>query len=777
MRLAIAVQRRSTLSTAIARRHTSDNTKDLEFLSNLLQTLYSGVLHGHFSQEECQLQARAARLYSRLDDLSTDGERPNNALEARTLRLVGRLNTAMLDQDDERVSALWPEFEQIFADAQGLGEYDPGSLIRIVEGAGSFAGNDPAYNSLVEKMAAFVSDRTSEAQGALVLLNRAKQLDFDDRFDMIRWLGRAVRRLAKREYAPHLIETAQHLALAYRSAGLLWAARATCVFATASIVIEGEEDSDIDVGIVPTLVILGWITLELRHIPDFCNVVRLLHGCLNRLPLDDTSKDRLTRRLQEFDLVLGSTLLNCTAEELGELEGLPDILDALGLFMARTALLYALGYADELRADGSIPPEETDEGAAEMFGRLASQPAADEIRGPLVLNAEGPQSLQTIVAGAQINLVFDGSVVSTLVAEAGMAAIEACFATAFELEIVPHTERFDIQIIEDEETDAPRFVVDQPNSRATLHWPKNRMPTDYDASPSTTRTLTEMAVTTMGATCIALGGKETAKRLVDEDAVFERISVMAVTGNSYHRIFSQYVSRLADFPIQRRYTTRRERPTISRTSTEDGEPGSDEDDQPVRVVEKRTEIRNHREVELRSIINSTLWNKARWKGVLYASYGADLPPVMGLIFGGDADAAKAIFSGWRDRFGEKDRDNGIHIAIVQNVCSDHPAHYNVLVTSKPEPEAPLRPGGVMLLARMHRMEPETDENLRRFLPDYKRFGAYILMPTLWNGGNPKLMPELAIMKYGLVVRSASDIQPSEIEYLALGPDAEARTGT
>jgi hypothetical protein len=40
---------------------------------------------------------------------------------------------------------------------------------------------------------------------------------------------------------------AQRLTLAYRSAGLPWAARASCICALASIVIEGEEDGELPV--------------------------------------------------------------------------------------------------------------------------------------------------------------------------------------------------------------------------------------------------------------------------------------------------------------------------------------------------------------------------------------------------------------------------------------------------------------------------------------------------------------------------------------------------
>ena len=96
------------------------------------------------------------------------------------------------------------------------------------------------------------------------------------------------------------------LSLAYRSAGLLWAARASCIFAIASIFIEAEEDSDLPASVVPTLMLLGWITVELRHLPDAFEAIRLVRGCVARLPLDDASKERAAKRLQEFDLVLGS---------------------------------------------------------------------------------------------------------------------------------------------------------------------------------------------------------------------------------------------------------------------------------------------------------------------------------------------------------------------------------------------------------------------------------------------------------------------------------------
>ncbi len=54
-----------------------------------------------------------------------------------------------------------------------------------------------------------------------MLLKRAQKLDFNNHFEMIRLLGKAARRLTKKEYAEKLIEALQLLSLAYRSAGLL----------------------------------------------------------------------------------------------------------------------------------------------------------------------------------------------------------------------------------------------------------------------------------------------------------------------------------------------------------------------------------------------------------------------------------------------------------------------------------------------------------------------------------------------------------------------------
>ena len=261
----------------------SDHAIDLEFLSNLLQVLYNAVIHGHFTRDQCHLDARAGRLKARLEAVAANKDRPNNALWARTLMLVGRLNTSMLAGERDELPPIWAEFSRILKQARGLGEFEATRLVNLIEVVGDAAGNDSAYTALIEEVADFVSERTGEAESALVLLKRAKKLDFDNHFEMIRLLGKAARQLTKKEYAETLTEALQRLGLAYRSAGLHWAARATFIFAAASIAIEAEADSQIDVAIVPTIEFMGWTALVLRHLPDFLEAVQLL-SCKPRIP-------------------------------------------------------------------------------------------------------------------------------------------------------------------------------------------------------------------------------------------------------------------------------------------------------------------------------------------------------------------------------------------------------------------------------------------------------------------------------------------------------------
>lgn len=752
----------------------NDHIPNLEFVSNLLQMLVNSVLHGTWTAEECRLAERVERLNCRLDVLALDENRPNNALEAKTLRLMGSVNQALLTKDQSAVTAIWPEFSEVIAKAEGLGEFDAVRLEHLLEAFAPLAGNDLAFTRLVEEFADFITTRKGEAEGARVLVRRVAAMDLDQHFEMIRLLGKAARRLIKKEYADDLIEALQHLSIAYRHGGLLWASRATTIFAMASIAIEGEKESTVDPAIVPMAAQLAWITLQLRHIPDFLHCIQFLNGCLASLPLDEKSKSKLQAQLQTLDSALASNLLNSSTAELNLLSELPDIFPAMGMTSSFIATMYTLGYEDRLKADGWLPEGEDSKEISQFLSILASQPVSDDIRGPLLLNSGERGRLEAFVMGVTVEVIYGMTDTAVLLAEAIVASIEACFATAFELDVHPHTERFTISIVEDADALKPSLDLNAERFSGTVIWPVGRSPGAHGRGGQTNSLLIEVAVLTMAATCMSKDMSGTIEKLLESEALGDRVAMISVLGNSYNRFFSRPVSRLADWAdlIKDTYPVRDDRPRVTKIVLPPGKEEADDLEPQFAETANRPVLNNHRDVSVASVIDVHLWDRAKWGGTVYARLDPMMPPVMALMFKDDG-AARGIFERWRERFGAVDREDEIHISIIKNVSVEHPLHYTILVTSSRDRALAKKPGGTMIMARFHRMKATTDVNLRRFIADFEHMGVYLLAPAVMDHGEPRVIKELAILKRNITVKPADQVGPADVERMAMSKTADA----
>jgi len=749
----------------------TDHAKNIELLCNLAQLLFNSVIHRHLTADETKLAERIARLSDRLKSMAADDERPNNALEARTSQLVIEVNQSALSKDPQRLSLLWPQFSDVIKQARGLGEFSADRLTKMIEAFGNIAGKDPGYAKLVDDVAAFVSERTGEAQGALVLLKRAQKLDFEDNFEMIRLLGKAARQLTKKEYADSLIEALQLLTLAYRSAGLLWAARASCIFAMASMFIEAEEGNDLPASIVPTVMMLAWVAVELRHLPDALEAIRLVRGCAAGLPLDDVSKERVAKRLAEFDLILASQILNFTTEELRRVVKLPDVLGGLGLLQSRNSLLYTLGHEAVLREEESIPQEEAPERVAELFDLLASQPVSSNPYGPVIFNEAEQQCFVSRVQGVRVAVHHPCSDVSVLAAEAVIGSIEALFATAIELGAAAHTESFTVSIQESSEILVPDFTVDAEEMTATVRWPVGLIPATYERQDDVQKMLIGLASSIFAATCYVEDLRKTIEHLFENEAVLDRIGMIVVVGNSRQRIFKRGMSRLSDWTqlATSEFTLELSRPVITRRALDSEDDGDGSSAERGRSAPFPTS--DHRDLGVRSVIDVHLWNRAGWTGTAFAHWGGSYPPAVALMFTNE-DAARKIFAHWRERLGQVDSQDEIYVAIVRGISIESPAHYRVLITSR-LPSEDQRPTGktIMMASRIQTMHAESDVNLNRFLSIYDQARAYLLLPAILNGGaEPELLPELAILKRELSVKNASAVNENDIEAMALGPE-------
>lgn len=730
-----------------------EHVKNIEFLSNLAQLLFNSVLHDHLNLDDSRLIDRVGRLRVRLEAIATDKERPNASLEAETALALVDMNMAIVFGERERLSELWPRFSNILKQAKPLGEFEAERLVTLIEIAGNVAGADPIYAALIEDLATFVSERRSEAEGARILVKRAEQLDLDNHFEIIRLLGKAARQLSKKEYADELINALPLLALAYRSAGLFWAARATCLMAAATIVIESEEENEIRPTILPLMEIWAWISLQLRHVPDLLCSMQFLAMSLSNLPLTDESKKLLSTRYQELDLAFASNILNFSDDEVQQIESLPDVLEQLGLTHSRSALLYALGYEDHLRDDGTIPADETKEGAAELFSALASQPVSTGMRGPLIVNRSHGQTFETSVLGLTLITNTTGSECSVLVAEAVLGGMEALLATAITLNILPHTEAFSLDIVESDDVAEPQLHIDLERMGSTLSWPTGKIPTDFDFRPIAFRSLMEVTGTLVDATCYSPDMQMLLKQLYEDEMVTDRMMVIAVASDSYSRALGRRVSRL---PVGGKAYPLRARPILAVKPLAQNE----------QQIHEKESDGDHRAMRVRSVIDVHLWDRAHWRGAAYFSYGRQVPPVLALMFE-DRGAAEKIFGRWRERFGAVDKDESIHLAIIRGTSKTDAPEYRILVTSSLPGKEARGMGPTAFLGRHMTITPVTSENLDRFLAMQMKAAAYLLVPAIYSGDEAEPLMNLSILKRQLVVRNAADVGPNDIEAIAL----------
>lgn len=66
-------------------------------------------------------------------------------------------------------------------------------------------------------------------------------------------------------------------------------------------------------------------------------------------------------------------------------------------------------------------------------------------------------------------------------------------------------------------------------------------------------------------------------------------------------------------------------------------------------------------------------------------------------------------------------------------------------------------------------EATSDRNLDTFLAMYRQFGAYYLIPAIWNDGmdEPRFLTNLPVLKRALNVYEAVDLTDQHIELMAV----------
>ena len=190
---------------------------------------------------------------------------------------------------------------EVIDQAHGLGEFPAELIDQVTEAMQPFAPTSEAFDGLVLKLAEFMGERAKEGKAGKILFRRGEQrLEAEEPVEAIRWLGKASLFFMKDEYAEEQFETFYCLSIAYRGAGLMWAARATSLSALVRIVALSDGSDGPRPELVPAASLFALISIQLGRFVDALNVILWLNSLYEVLPLSDEGREGLRNKLLEL---------------------------------------------------------------------------------------------------------------------------------------------------------------------------------------------------------------------------------------------------------------------------------------------------------------------------------------------------------------------------------------------------------------------------------------------------------------------------------------------
>lgn len=174
------------------------------------------------------------------------------------------------------------------------------------------------------------------------------------------------------------------------------------------------------------------------------------------------------------------------------------------------------------------------------------------------------------------------------------------------------------------------------------------------------------------------------------------------------------------------------------------------------------------------VIDTELWNKARWQGVAVLSDGKSAP-YLGLLFE-DKKAAIKIFEQWNRDFGHKDIYEEIRISIIEGDIPEEKHGYTVHITTNQENLASkckqinvqIDETIFAVVSRYRRIEITKDNrNMEVFREEFERYLSYKIIPVYMHEMVLEILLDYEIEKTEIYFRKVEDISNDDVDAVCI----------
>jgi tetratricopeptide (TPR) repeat protein len=752
------------------------NAELVSKLTNLWSVLRMAVLAGALDEAQANIPERRGKLLKMLADIAADKARPNSAMHARSLQLLVEMINRRHERPAEPMDDIWVALREVVTDADGYGTFPFEELADSLTELGDFIKDSDEFDELFSVIAEVQAQRRGEGEAATMLVTRGHQkLKQDEPYEAIRWFGKAIDRLVKKEFERELMLALGGLAMAYDKAGLWWAAR-VCALSVISHQITAGTMVDGSLGAISPAMLHGLMRMELSlGRVGYAMLTHQLELIVhNARGMSDEAADQ---RRHGNAMLMSALLIRTPFKQRGDLTRLPDILDEYALFESRTPTLFLLGRLEQLREEGSIPLGGGDDEVHILMQALWDVGPKHDILATPKLTLDDMCELSARILGIKLTFETDADMQAIQIAETILGVIESFLATSLGARALPNLDRLTVRVAADAgHIGAPtiRFESTLGTSVGVITYSPGFVgETQEDVQAF--RDFCHQALALIIGRMMGFSDPERwLEKLAVEERVFDRALIFCNVPLMTRNVFG------GDVPVPLAlaekeptlYPDQRTQPWVPTGDAQPADPGFFGEGEPPPGAFDMKKM-PHTAYEVRSPIEVETWNRAQWNGsaFMYAPAPYDSIPFLGLTFE-YREAAEEIFAGWHSRIGSDDGTEHLRIAILRGADNKDPNCYGVSI-GPPMHFGELKDGKLLgFVSRNNRMYPASNEHLEGFLDAYARAGAFLLVPFHLPGkrGQPIPIPVEPIQMRELHVRPAWEVGDNDPDAMGLLAD-------
>ncbi len=752
----------------------SGNIFEIERLSNLWINLRSFNL---YENQKFNIELHSEKLLDVLNQYIQDQTKPHAAFEAKAIKL----NISWLLEDDIEnldIEELIMQYIDLVNDSDNHLDFDLSRLAKILT-TFPFFEDYKSYDDLFELLSSKLADRKQQITRAGLLIDRAIRQKGEKPIATISYIGRALIDLYKSESKHKLIIALSLLASSLEDIGCLWAARNHFLHLFALCFTQYTKYGEIHPALILSSNSLKMIELQIGRIGYALSSHEwsIISKNLYRVEVRENHLDNMPEDL--FEPILAIAIMKTPFDKLDKISSLIEPLKKLDLYIAEVTAKYMLGHYDE---EWLNYHENDISKFDDSMNQLYTQPANKQILYQPFYGVEEIALLQTKILGCNISIHTVNKFVCLELGATIFAMLEGFFATGASKRILVQCADINI-LLQHIQLDSFVIEIDENSDIDTDILIKC---SDYDlhnnivGQDQVAKFLQDLFPRILAKMVLFDASQDALDELIAEERAFDRafsftnsvFFAAQVLGDDYGTsIFNkESVSQAAAA-----YSLLRSSPVSFNTDVIERPIHDQSCDRKLKFIHGSPpdgldfEHFNHQQLEIQSIINIPLWNKAKWRGVaVMDSPTHEFLPMFGLLFE-NTDIAQQIFLDWGKRFGKYDSADEIQIGIIKGIDKKNPFHYRVIVASNLRRHGnPAQIKRIQWICKLHTMEAKSLANLKILESVIKTNSQFQFLLYKIDHGQLEPLDELAIIKnvQSVTIRNAWEIEDDS--YLLTG---------